>query len=92
MTVTTYPVQYTLPAALVIILVSIIGTENIAATWYEITSTFTRNAFGYLPRHLTNTLLRSSINRTISTTIWPLLLRADTIGARHRPMAAVVLS
>ncbi|KAK1830670.1 hypothetical protein QBC39DRAFT_353599 [Podospora conica] len=60
-------VQYTLPAALVIVLISLIGTENTAATW-------------------------SSVNRTISTTIWPLLLQADTVGARNRSWAAVALS
>lgn len=35
---------------------------------------------------------RSSVNRTISTTIWPILLQADTVGARHRSLAAVVPS
>ncbi|KAK5652347.1 hypothetical protein OQA88_10539 [Cercophora sp. LCS_1] len=60
-------VQYALPAALVIILIKFVGTENTAATW-------------------------STVNRTISNTIWPLILRADSVGAVHRSFATVVLT
>ncbi|KIW17682.1 hypothetical protein PV08_04877 [Exophiala spinifera] len=49
-------VQYGLPAALVIILVRYVGTENSAVTW-------------------------SVVNRAISTTIWPHLIRADAVNS-----------
>ncbi|OCT45691.1 hypothetical protein CLCR_01410 [Cladophialophora carrionii] len=53
-------VQYGLPAALVVILVKYVGTENTAVTW-------------------------SVVNRTISTTIWPHLLRTDAANTRQVP-------
>ncbi|KAL8376058.1 hypothetical protein RB595_007258 [Gaeumannomyces hyphopodioides] len=34
----------------------------------------------------------SAINRTISTTLWPLLLQADSVGTDHRSRAIVAIS
>jgi hypothetical protein len=35
---------------------------------------------------------RSAVNRTISTTVWPLILRADSVPTRHHSLAAVATS
>ncbi|KAH6856681.1 hypothetical protein B0I37DRAFT_403183 [Chaetomium sp. MPI-CAGE-AT-0009] len=60
-------VQHLFPAALVIILINVVGTENSAATW-------------------------STINQTISQTIWPFLLRADSVGVTQRSLPTVALT
>jgi hypothetical protein len=60
-------VQYTLPAALVVILVKYTNTVNSAVTW-------------------------SVLNRTISTTVWPLLFRADAVRFRHVPLSTRIIT
>ncbi|SPO07211.1 uncharacterized protein DNG_09905 [Cephalotrichum gorgonifer] len=60
-------VQYMLPAALVIILIKYVGSQNNAVTW-------------------------SVLNRTISTTLWPYLLRADAVSANHGSRSVRILS
>jgi hypothetical protein len=37
-------------------------------------------------------VFRSVVNRTISTTIWPYLLRADAIKMRHVPLTTKITS
>jgi hypothetical protein len=69
-------VQYGLPAALVVILVKNVGTENSAVTWY---------LFLDFTVWKESNLFRSVVNRAISTTIWPLLFRADAVNTRQVP-------
>ena len=72
-----------LPAVLVVILVKYVGTENTAGTWY--------GALALDVGRMTD-VFRSVVNRTISTTIWPHLLRADAVRMSNVPYKTKIAS